>query len=165
MQYQDVKLELASHFKAFWDNAITVGISGEFGPVVFLERGSNTPYSPKIQWEQVEPLDANDANRNWLRFNSNDTLTRQSSLSGSVAENRKSIYQSVGLVSVQLFFAKSSYSTTVANRTKRICQKAFQGIETTNGIWFRNSTILDLEAESTYFRSNVVAEYIYQSRN
>lgn len=165
LNYQDAKSELALHFKTFWETSIASGIAGEFGGLTFSKPRSIVPYTPKIQWEKVEPISAYDTAEHWLRFNTQDILTSQDSFAGSNSEGRKANYQTFGLITVQLFFSKTSFDTVLANRMKRICQKAFQGTRTVNGIWFKNPTVIDLAEDTVFFRSNVAAEYVYNSRN
>jgi hypothetical protein len=162
LQYQDAKSNLKAHFKAFFDNALTVGIVGEFGATVFTNQVNSQVYIPKIEWEVVEPESSRNQGEHWLRFNSEDTLCSQTSLAGADA---KTIWDSQGLINIQMFFSKVSFETIKANQFKRICQKAFQGRRSTLGIWFRNSTIVDLPPEDSFFRSAITAEYLYQSRN
>jgi hypothetical protein len=162
LQYQNAKSDLKAHFKAFFDNALTVGIAGEFGPIVLTNRTTGSVYTPKIEWEVVEPESSRNQGEHWLRFNSEDTLCQQSSLAGA---DSKVIWDSQGLINIQMFFSKVSFDTIKADQLKRICQKAFQGRRSTLGIWFRNSTIVDLPQEDSFFRSAINAEYLYQSRN
>lgn len=162
LQYQDAKSNLKAHFKAFFDNALTVGIPGEFDQLILTDKTTGDFYNPKIEWEAVEPESSRIQSQHWLRFNSEDTICSQSSLA---ALDSKAIWDSKGLISIQLFFSKVSYDTIEANKIKRICQKAFQGRRSTLGIWFRGSVIVDLPHEDGFFRSAVNAEYLYQSRN
>lgn len=162
LQYQQAKEEILAHFKQQFETGLTVGIPGEFGQVVLNKRGSAVPYTPKIQWERVEPIDSYDPNEHWLRFNSQDTTSPQHTF---VSDDNKACFENYGIIIVQLFFSKSSYSFQDCNKLKRICQKAFQRKKTQNGVWFRNSTIVDLAEESVFFRTNVTSEYIYDSRN
>lgn len=162
LQYQQAKAEILAHFKYWFESGLTVGIPGEFGPLVLNKRGGNVPYTPKVQWEQVEPIDSYDTNEHWLRFNSQDTDTKQDAFA---QDENVVLHESIGLIIVQLFFSKSSYNFSDCNKLKRICQKAFQRKRTPNGVWFKNSTIIDLSEESVFFRANVNAEYTYNSRN
>lgn len=161
----DADKEIKQHFWDYMQDKLANGYPSDVPPIVapiFTPLGSAGVYIPEIQWHNVERKNPTDYSRHWLRFSLQDALTRQSSMAGGRSGQVGTRYTSVGIVFVQLFFSRISYETK-DDVLGLIAQRAFQGTTTSNNVWFKNSTIVKLDPEENYFRSNVTAEYQYDS--
>jgi len=155
LNHLEAKNEVRRAFRIAWNAGIASGFTN-IPPVVFAKVGSATPYVPEIRWHGVEKSDDIDNGVHWCRFSSQSIQTKQSVISRRIRTT------SLGLVIVQIFYSKSAFKTE-DELLGLIGQNAFIGHKTPGGVWFRESTLIDLDPEENHFRANVVAEYEYDS--
>lgn len=142
---------------------VTNGISSESIPALGLKkRGSTTTYIPAVNWRNVEKVDPNDNGVHFLHFTMQNVIKRQKTLAGGRVDNVGTCYTTRGFVTVEIYFSKSAYQTIDEDRLSMIVERCF--VQQNSGcIWFRNTTIVDLDPEENHYRSNVLAEYEYDS--
>ena len=163
LDYIQAETAIKDHFNQKWIDGLANGLPayGIAAPV-FLKRWSVTPYTPKLKWQNVELTEGVDNSEHWARFSSQNVLSRQATIAGGRTTNEGTRVTTKGIVIVQLFFSKSSYDDLKCKSLAFICQQALN-VRNESGVWFRNSTILELAPEESFFRSNVTAEYEYDS--
>ena len=83
-------------------------------------------------------------------------------MAGGRSDQTGTRYTSVGIVFVQLFYSRISYESK-DDVLSLIVQRALRGTTVSNNVWFKNAVIEKLNPEENYFRSNVTAEYQYDS--
>lgn len=121
----------------------------------------NTPaivgYIPEVRWQNVQYVGIPDSTKFWARLTKNTVLEAQHTLSPGFKK-----WTAQGLIFVQLFCPKSvSLSFELGQQLAVVARDAFRGKSTDGCIWFRNSTITELDAEELYYRLNVVSEFTY----
>jgi len=136
---------------------------GDVPPLNLKKRGSNNVYVPKIFWQNIEKVDLSDSGEHWLRFYLTNVLKRQKSLTGGREQAVGTHYNTRGMVKVELYFSKTAFQSVDIDRLNLIVERCFVQENTNCGVWFRNAIIVDLNPEETHFRSNVLAEYEYDS--
>jgi len=120
-------------------------------------------YMPTIYWPfQTEPTSA-PIDKAWLRV-SRRSLPKQLDGFGEGNANKAARYSTIGLMYIQLFYPQSD-KNAAKNLPKlaEFLQACFIGKhDPTNLLWCRDVTIKELDSEKTWFRVNVVVEFIYQ---
>ncbi len=153
-------------FLAKWIDGITNGLPEyDIAPLVIRKRatsGPGTMYVPEIRWQQTLVPAKIDNDKHWARFTMQNVINRQASMAGGRSLAVGTRYTTQGIIIIQLFFAKSSYEHRVCKILAFIAENAFVQ-ENANGVWFRNATTIELEQEDCFFRSNVVAEFEYDT--
>jgi len=69
-------------------------------------------------------------------------------------------YERQGIVTVQIFTPFGS-GLTEADSLAKIAHDAFEGVDTPNGVWFRNVRVNTIGHSGEWFQTNVLAEFIY----
>ena len=133
-----------------------------FPPLNLGRLQSNEAYVPKVFWRNVEKEATNDNGAHFLHFAMQNVRSNQKSFTGGRQNNVGTLHTTYGFVTVEIYFSKTAYQTIDEDRLSTIVQRCFiqQNVE---GIWFRNALIVDLPAEENHFRTNVLAEYEYDS--
>jgi hypothetical protein len=164
LNYAEARDEIRKLFKTRFDNFILNGIPGDdILPLQLTKRGSVIVYVPEIKWDNKETTEPSDNGVHWLRLSTRNVLKRQKSLTGGREEEIGTIYRTQGLVKVDLYFSKSAYEQRDADNLNLIVERCFIQQNTPCGVWFRNPIVVELEQEESHFRSNVLAEYQYDS--
>ncbi len=141
--FDSARDEIFGLFNVKW-NADTPAING----------GNPIP----IEWQGVDsgappPADAAYA-RIILRYATSSQVTF-----GKTGERR---FLRPGFVTVQVFAPISAGGgLSFAEQAAIIARDAFEGISTDSGIWFRNSRILDVGPDKSWYQMNVVNEFQY----
>ena len=102
-------------------------------------------------------------NKCWVRISSKTVLTEQAALAD---QNGKRRDETTGLIFVQVFVPLSQPDGDLLSR--RLCvlaRKAFLRRSLSGTITFRRARVAELDADGTYHRRNVVAEYEYDELN
>jgi len=165
LNHEQAKNEIKKQFNDTWLAGLIAGFNSSgasYAPLIF-RTNQNVVYQPTIYWQNVQTVLDSDNERHFSRFSVMTNLTEQSAMSGrsySVPGNKHTTF---GLVVVELFFAKSAYSAGEESFLSLLSRKAFASRQTPNGVWFRNSTIRELRPEDSFFRSNVLTEFQYDS--
>lgn len=163
LDYIQAETAIKDHFNQKWIDGLANGLPAYgIGAIVFLKRGSITPYAPKLKWQNVELAESVDNSEHWARFYSQNVLTRQATMAGGRTTQEGTRETTKGIIIVQLFFSKSSYDELKCKTLAFICKQALN-VRNESGVWFRNATILELPPEESFFRTNVTAEYEYDS--
>lgn len=117
-------------------------------------------YVPALHWPGIEEPINPDLSKFWARVSQVTAIEEQSSFKNS---NDIRLYRSVGNVYVQIFCPRSSnLSTSKGRKLAIIARNSFRGKRSSNGVWFRNSRIVELPPETNWYRFTVVSEYEYQ---
>ncbi len=119
-------------------------------------------YVPRIQWDGIEQRNPKNNGEHWLRFTSRNYDTRQASFMGGKAENVGQKMTTVGGVIVQLYFSRP-VATAERKAFERVVRNCFVQANTPGGLWLRNANIQNLPDDKDFFRSNVTADYEYDS--
>lgn len=157
---------IKSLFLAKWIDGITNGLPNYgIDPLVIRKRatsGSGALYVPEIRWQETLKPQKIDNDRHWARFTMQNVIKAQASMAGGRSLAVGTRHRTQGIIIVQLFFAKSSYENDVCKKLAFIAENAFVQ-ENANGVWFRNAVTIELDPEDCFFRSNVTAEYEYDT--
>lgn len=133
--------DIYGRFKAAWD---TTGL-----PCVY----DNTPPDTALQ----AALDS--GTTSWARTNIKHNTRTQLTLAG--IDNAR--FESRGILIVEIY-ALSGDGLVSAYTLANTVLEAFEGVSTPNGVWFRNTRINEVGPDGVYFHTNVVTEFIYDTR-
>jgi hypothetical protein len=131
--------------------------------VELKKRGSGNAYTPNVFFENNITTERIDNSEHFLRFYSRNLLKRQKSFTGGRNEAVGTRYTTQGLITIEIYFSKSSHEPEKANALKSVVENCFIQANANCGLWFRNPIIVDLDPDENFFRSNVLAEYEYDS--
>ena len=154
--------------KLFFDrflNYVQNGIPNQTPPIPPLnltELKSDDVYIPTVYWRNVERREPTNNKRHYLQFFLDNVTTKQKSFTGGRTHLVGTRYTTNGVVTVEIYFSKSAYQTADEEKLSTVVQRTLLQ-QNVGSIWFRNPVIVDLDAEENYFRTNVVAEYEYDS--
>lgn len=166
LDYPKAQSEMRSLFFTRFNDFIENGIPENDPPIlppVFRERGGATTYVPGIEWERIQKATVDKEGKHWLRFVSRNVTKAQKTLAGGREQVVGTQYTSNGIISVELYFNKQAFQTSDFDILNSIVERCFLQANTPGGIWFRNTVIVEMEPEETYFRSNVLTEYEFDS--
>lgn len=117
---------------------------------------------PEVRWQGVEERDVPPANAYWCRVSTQNVIDRQATLKSGVDSGQQRRYTSQGLLFVQLFCPMSDARAMEKGRQlAELARAAFRGVESPNGVWFRNARINELAPADNAYRFNIVVEYEY----
>lgn len=140
MDYETARDEILQMVTDYWD-AQTEAQLGATAPIVYEEVGSPDPRYREVPW---------------MRLIVRHTNGRQATL-GGIGFRR---FEKTGLVQCQIFAPKSKGVTTT-DRLAKIATDSLEGKSSPGGVWFRNVRATELGPEGPWFRTNVVAEFVY----
>ena len=166
LNYIEARNEIESLFTTRFNALAVAGLPDESAPVPALglkKRGSNTVYIPEIRYQNRQERTLTDAGQHWLRLSIQNITSRQKSFTGGRAEAVGTMFTTQGVVRVEIYFSKSAYQSNDELALSLIVQRCFVQANTPCGVWFRNPVIVELEPLENYFRSDVLAEYQYDS--
>lgn len=132
------------------------------GPLNLTRLHKDEIYIPTIFWRNVEQRRTNDNSEHWLHFSMRNVTTVQKTFAGGRVQEVGTTYTTNGFTTVEVYFSKSAYQSDDEDKFSTIIQRCFLQINT-GSIWFRNPVIVDLDPEENHFRSNILAEYEYDS--
>jgi hypothetical protein len=98
-----------------------------------------------------------DGNLPWARVVLRHTSSDQASLSGEVGTRR---FQRNGLLTIQIFVPPGKGLAESVDIPK-IIQDAYEGVRTTDGVWFKNVTLNEIGPDGDFYQHNVVAAFEY----
>ncbi len=127
--------EILTLFKTAWDAGAPAV------PVHYWDMSTDTPGTSNAAWAAIRAQ--------W-------TLGRQRGL--SVGTKR---YEREGIVTVQIFTPFGS-GLSQADDLSKIAYDAFEGVDTPNGVWFRNVRVNTVGQSGEWFQTNVIADFIYE---
>ena len=150
-----------SQFKLYYQNGIPTH-KPVIPPLAFKQFGTGTVYTPEVIYRNVEPRKQEDNGQHFLHFMMKNASRVQTTLTGTAAHTVGTQYNTRGHVTVEVYFSKQAYRSDDEDYLTEILQRVFQQ-RYADCVWFKNAIIVDLEAEEKYFRSNVLAEFEYDS--
>lgn len=150
----DAKDEIKTLFSDYWNTQTTA---------LNIRTRKNRVYVPRVYWPDIEIKDHKNSEESHCKVLINNTITQQSSMKGGRDELIGTKYETVGIIVVELFFSTLSNKTADKKALKDIAFKAFISKSTPNGVWFRNTTIVDVESTESWFRTNIISEYLFSS--
>lgn len=165
LNHAQAKNEIRKLFYARYRNYVLNGIPNQdpvFPPLGLTKLNDDQIYVPVVNWRNVELKDRNDNGVHWLHFAMQNVSKKQKSFTGGRTDTVGTQYTTYGYVTAEVYFSKSAYQTVDEDRLTTIVERCFIQ-QNTQGVWFRNAVIVDLEAEENHYRSNVLAEYEYDS--
>lgn len=116
-------------------------------------------YVPEIRWSGFEIPTPPDATKFWVRHSVANVKGAQSTLSNNVGDGGSRRFTNVGFVAVQIFMPKNvANADTLGKQLGTIGVNAYRQ-NACNGVWFRNSRIVDVPIFENWYRCNVIAEY------
>jgi hypothetical protein len=127
--------------------------------LLVAESASIIGYIPEVYWPTIELPRELPVNRYWLRVARQTVLQRQANIAGADLVRK---YTTRGLLSIQVFapmlqINSARYCCSLA----QLAQRAYRGVTTPNGVWFRDVTVKELPADGRYYRCNVVSDFQY----
>lgn len=130
-------------------------------PIQLLVSGTQESYIPVVYWENVENSKSNDHSRHWLRFSSRELSSGQSAFRSGCEGNRKAKYTTHGIIIIQLYLSRAAFAGD-HRQLSVIARDIFRPRNLKDDpIWYRDSTIREIEPEERYFRANVNVNYQY----
>lgn len=126
--------------------------------ISFLNKMTGSNYKPKIYWPREEKKISVDSGEHWIRMYYSEVNSMPRSLSGEAK-----YINTVGIIIVQVFLSKQSYSE--ADRIL-LCEKfkqMFVKSVTPSNVYLNNGTIKEVDSEDLFHRSNVTAEFEFDS--
>ena len=165
LDHRQAKNEIRNLFYARYRNYVLNGIPNQdpiFPPLGLTKLGSEDVYVPVVNWRNVEKIDQNDNGVHFLHFAMQNVTKKQKSFTGGRVDHVGTQYTTNGYVTVEIYFSKTAYQTVDEDRLTTLIERCFVQ-QNTQSVWFRNAVIVDLEAEENHYRSNVLAEYEYDS--
>lgn len=94
----------------------------------------------------------------WARISWKPNTRKQTAINGSVG-NR--LFTQTGIMIVEVY-TPSGDGCKLDRTLTRLVERAFEGISTLNGLWFRNVGTNPGEADGTMWHSNVIIPWEYQ---
>ena len=143
--YENAVNEIFSLFNTKWQ-ANTTAIVG---------------YIPTVFWQGVKEPNLPDSSKYWARISTRMVLEQQSSISACVGPEGMKKYESVGIVTVQLFCPQSDIQVGARGRKLAQMVKNIFRRRSTN-VWFLDSTLQELSPEPSWFRFNITAELHFE---
>lgn len=125
---------------------------------LFKTAWDTTGYGSRVKYDNVSKEAALPTGLEpWCRVNLRHTASRQASLAGAVGTRR---FQRNGVLTVQVFepIGKGLSGST---DLPKIVQDAYEGVETTSGVWFRDVTLKEIGPDGDFFQTNVIALFEY----
>lgn len=93
----------------------------------------------------------------WARVTIQHTDGGQGSLTGGLGTTR---WTRFGILTVQLF-VPSGEGLSEAHTLGKLVTDAFEGVSTTNGVWFRNVRINEIGPDGEWYQVNVLVDFTY----
>lgn len=111
-----------------------------------------------VEWQGVDSGSPPPSDEAYARITLRYATSNQSTF-GKTGQRR---FVRPGVVTVQVFAPVSAGGgLSFAEQAAIIARDAFEGIGTASGIWFRNSRILDVGPDKSWYQMNVVNEFQY----
>lgn len=116
---------------------------------------------PVIRWEGKEQGDIPETY--FVRFSMKQVKTPQVSFGEENNDGSSSKkFENNGLIMVQVFAPRTAEdSSHIGDLLAVEARDIFRGGETPGGMWFRNMRINELPHDGTYYRWNVIVEYVF----
>jgi hypothetical protein len=134
-------------------------IFARFNQVWETETPIVTGDAPEIRWQGIEEPKKPPFGKYWTRVSQETVFEEQITLRDPTCGQR---HRTTGLLFIQIFCPRSDARAMENGRKLAvIARNAYRAYKTLGGAWFRNSRILELEAEPEWIRFNVVVEYEY----
>lgn len=84
--------------------------------------------------------------------------------SGSNASIGNSLFDRIGVVTVQVFTALGT-GLSIGDNVYKIVADAYEGQTTPGGVWFRNVSVNEIGPEGEWYQTNITADFEYSKRN
>lgn len=140
MDHETALDDILGFVSSHW-NLQTAALLGSAVKIVYEEAGDPSPR------DQTEP---------WGRLTVTLANARQATF-GAIGNRR---FERMGLVTMQLFVPKAR-GVTVNARLAKIATDSMEGKSSPLGVWFRNVRATELGPEGPWYRTNVVADFVY----
>lgn len=125
---------------------------------LFKTAWDTTGHGARVKYDNVGKTSVPPTGQNpWCRVILRHTNSAQASLSGDAGTRR---FQRNGILTIQVFepIGKGLSGST---DLPKIVQDAYEGVETTSGIWFRDVTLKEIGRDGDFYQTNVVAIFEY----
>ena len=96
-------------------------------------------------------------NTPWARVGLRHTRSEQATLAGTDGRRR---FDRNGILTIQIFVPPGK-GLAEASDLPKILQDAYEGVETTNGAWFRDVVVNEVGTDGDFYQTNVVALFEY----
>ena len=164
LNHYAAKNEIRDTFKTRLEAVMAAGMPNEdpvIPPLVLTPRGSVQSYTPEIKWHNIEKTEFNDAGKHWMRLAIRNVVKNQKSFTGGRVDGVGTRFWTKGIVRVEIYYSPISFESKDQHLDLMV-ESCFQG-NTACGVWFHNAVIVDVDPENNHFRSNVLAEFKYES--
>jgi hypothetical protein len=142
---------------ATYEEAIDL-IYGRFRTAWNAQATAIAGYLPEVKYEGVEDDKNASQSKIWSRVSTRGVIGRQATL--GTPQVGKHEYETVGLVTVQIFLPKKDATAiTKGRRLAQVAQNAYRSIAAGDEVWFRDATIKEQPPETSWYQINVTAEY------
>ena len=112
----------------------------------------------QVRWPGVAEAEPPAGNVPWARF----TINHFDSAQQTLAPSPDRVFNRAGIITVQIFAPLNAEGGLLLLRQLcTIAKNAYEGISTSNGIWFRNVRIQEVGATKNWYQHNVLAEFTY----
>lgn len=131
-------------FKTAWD-AGTTAIVG---------------YIPEVQYEGVRSDKHEPQGKAWARLSVRNAVEGQATL--GTPQIGKHEYETVGTLTIQLFFPKADNTAMVTGRRlAQLVRNAYRSISSGDEVWYRDATIREQPPGNRWYQINVTVTYTF----
>lgn len=109
---------------------------------------------PLLWWDTAQDPPSNGA---WARVTMRHGEAFQATLAGETGSRR---FTRTGVITVQIF-TPTGDGLELSDSLAIIAARAYEGVTTDNGVWFRNVRANEVGQDGKYFQTNVFADFEY----
>lgn len=136
---------------------------GMFWPAFKAECVRVLGYEPMVYWPDKKEGTVAPTDKLWLRVSRQTTNRKLRGMGNSLNQSRQ-LYVTPGILFIQLFYPQSdtNSSMTFGPLAEFLSNLLLEKASADNLLWTRDSYIVELSSESSWFRKNVVTTFEYQ---
>ena len=119
-------------------------------------------YAPHVRYQGAEEATLPGADKFWLRASTQGVTNRQRGHRMPITGVSKPVYDNQGFITLQIFAPMNSPDDYAKGELlAQLGQAIFMASEVGGSIWFRNPRIQELDNDGTWYRWNVIADYLF----
>lgn len=112
-----------------------------------------------VKWDGIDEMKPPSGEFDWVYGMIRHDEGYQASLSGP--EDGKKRWRAEGILTIQCFWKLSDTGILGARALAEKIQKAYRGRATASGVWFRNPSIREVGADSSWYQVNFTVSFEY----
>jgi len=111
-------------------------------------------YVPDVEWPGIIQATPHDKTKPWARITVSHNDGGQTGLGGSAGK----MYTRTGLIMVQVFTPRD---LLMGQQLAIIARNAFEGLQSANGVWFRNGRVNEVGPSAAWYQTNCITDFQY----